>query len=68
ACVLLEHLLDTDDFDRFFERVRMEIANGRVRFLDTLGNCVFDGRNGPNYERVQAFLRSARRDRPTETP
>ena len=59
ACVLLEHLLDTD-FDRYFSRVQDEVRRGRLRFLDTLAMCWFDD-HGPNYERAQRYVRRVRR-------
>jgi hypothetical protein len=62
ACVLLEELLHFH-FDEYFPRVRQEILNGRTGLLPTLAMCWFDGR-GPNYEKVQRFVRTASRGLP----
>jgi len=60
ATILLEHLLD-HDFGRYFPKVQEEIRNKRYRFIDTLGNCAFDGMDGPNHKKAQSYLRNAKR-------
>lgn len=60
ATILLEHLLDYD-FDKYFPKIREEILKARYRFIDTLDMCWFDDNSGPNYKKVQSFLKNAKR-------
>jgi hypothetical protein len=65
ATCLLEHLLD-QNFDAYFPLVREEILNGRSRMIDTLSSCWFGERDGPNFKKMQAFVRNSRRGRSDE--
>jgi hypothetical protein len=62
ATCLLEHLLDKD-FDSYFPKVRREILNGRSLMIDTLRSSWFGERDDPNFKKLQAFVRNARRGR-----
>lgn len=59
ATILLEHLFEYD-FEHYFEKVREQIQNGRLRFIDTLEMCAFFDQDD-NERKVKSFLRNAKR-------
>ena len=63
ACILLEHLFESD-FDRYFSLLRDEVSQGRRRFLDTLENCWLFGAEAKDREKKLAkYIRKATRGR-----
>lgn len=59
ATVLLEHLLE-HDFDGYMDKVKAEIARGRLGFLDTLASCWLTAET-PEAKRLKNYVRNARR-------
>jgi hypothetical protein len=61
ACVLLEHLFESD-FERYFSLLRDEVSRGRRRFLDTLENCwLFGAGAGDREKKIAKYIRKATR-------
>ena len=64
ACVLLEHLLESD-FDRYFSLLREEVTKGRLGFLETLGMCSFFGEVAEDRKKkIAKYIRKATRGLP----
>ena len=64
ACVLLEHLLESD-FDKYFSLLRREVAKGRLGFLETLSMCLFPGEAAEDRnKKIAKYMRKATRGLP----
>ncbi len=64
ACVLLEHLLESN-FDRYFSLLREEVTRGQRWLLDVLSMCHLFGEDAEDHKkRIAKYMRRATRGLP----
>ena len=64
ACVLLEHLLESD-FDRYFSLLREEVTGGQRWLLDVLSMCHVFGADAEDHKKkIAKYMRRATRGLP----